>query len=54
MYHNLGNLLIAHSNIDEGFYYLCLALDIYYDPENKYGVMLDIANILLNVYKKRK
>lgn len=52
MYHNLGNLLIAHSNIDEGFYYLCLALDIYYDPENKYGVMLDIANILLNVYKK--
>lgn len=50
MYHNLGNLLIAHSQIDEGFYYLCLALEISPDPENKYGVMIDIANILLNVY----
>lgn len=52
MFHNLGNLLIAHSKIDEGFYYLCLALEIFPDPENKYGVMIDIANILLNVYKK--
>ena len=52
MYHNLGNLMIAHSQIDEGFYYLCLALEISQDPENKYGVMMDIANILLNVYKK--
>ena len=52
MYHNLGNLLIAHYQIDEGFYYLCLALEIFPNPENKYGVMVDIGNILLNVYKK--
>lgn len=52
LYHNLGNLLIAHSQIDEGFYYLCLALEIFPDPEYKYGVMIDIANILLNVYNK--
>lgn len=50
LFRNLGNLLIGNNKIDDGFYYLCLAFDVSSHPENKYKVMIDIANVLLNNY----